>query len=56
MSNEESTTVKVPVFDGEEKNYQSWLMRFEAFARVKGFNSVLLDAVVSRSRRIMSKH
>ena len=44
MTSEESTTVKVPVFNGEEKSYQSWFVRFQAFSRVKGFNNVLVDA------------
>ena len=47
MSSEESTTVKVPVFDGEEKSYQTWITRFQAFARVKGFISVLEDASIT---------
>ena len=55
MSNEESTTVKVTVFDGKEKNYQSWLMRFKAFARVKD-SIVFCMMLVSYSRRMMSKN
>ena len=47
MSSEESTTVKVPILYGEEKRYQSWLTRFQAFARVKGFIRVLEDASIS---------
>lgn len=43
MSGEETSTVKVPIFDGEEKSYQSWLIRFQAFARVKGFSVVLVN-------------
>ena len=44
MSGEETATVRVPVFDGEEKSYQTWLIRFLAFARVKGFSKVLENA------------
>ena len=43
MSGEETSTVKVPIFDGEEKSYQTWLIRFQAFARVKGFSVVLVN-------------
>ena len=45
----ESTTVKVHIFDGEEENYQIVLVQFEAFARVKGINSVLVDAGITIS-------
>ena len=38
---EETVSVKVPVFNGEESKYQSWWIKFEAYARVKGFHSVL---------------
>ena len=38
MPNEESTLVRVPVFNGQEKNFQSWWLRFQAYARVKGFS------------------
>ena len=44
---EESTTVKVPVFNREEKSYQSWMVRFQAFSRVKGFSNVLVDAGIT---------
>ena len=47
MTSKESTTVRVPVFDREEKNYQSWLIRFQEFSRVKGFNNVLVDAGIT---------
>ena len=47
MTSKESTTVRVPVFDGEENNYQSWITRFQAFARVKGFIRVLENAGIT---------
>ena len=47
MTSEESTTVRVPVFNGKEKSYQSWFVRFQAFSRVKGFNNVLTDAGIT---------
>ena len=43
MSAEEYLTLKVPVFDGEQANFQSWWIRFQAYSRVKGFNSVLKE-------------
>ena len=47
MDGEETATVKVPTFYGDEKNYQSWRVRFEAFARVKGFVGVLVDSGIT---------
>ena len=47
MSGEESTSVKVPVFDGDEAKYQTWMIQFQAFARVKGFIAVLVDAGIT---------
>ena len=47
MTSEETTTVKVPKFDGDEKNYQTWLIWFEAFAQVKGFIVVLEDGGIT---------
>ena len=47
MSSEESTSVKVPVFNGDEKNFQSWWIKFQAYARVKGFHQVLTDAGIA---------
>ena len=38
---EEKHGLKVPVFDGEEKNFQKWWLRFQAFATVKGFRVAL---------------
>eukprot|EP00957_Ditylum_brightwellii_P206215 15347360-Ditylum_brightwellii.AAC.1 len=38
---EEVATMKVPVFNGEEKNFQSWWIRFQAYARVKQFSTAL---------------
>jgi hypothetical protein len=36
-------SLRVPVFDGETKNFQSWWIRFQAYARVKQFGSVLKE-------------
>ena len=48
MRNEESmTSVRVLVFDGNEKNFQSWWIKFQAYARVKDFHTVLKDAVIT---------
>ena len=47
MTSEETTTLKVPMFHGDEKKYQSWLIRFEAFTQVKGFITVLEDAGIT---------
>ena len=33
----------MPVFDGQEKKFQSWWVRFQAYAQVKGFHLVLRD-------------
>ena len=41
MSEEISGSLKIPVFDGEEEHYQSWMIRFQAYARVKGFSTAL---------------
>ena len=41
MSDETNSSVKLPVFDGEAKKYQSWWIRFQAYSRVKGFNVAL---------------
>eukprot|EP00957_Ditylum_brightwellii_P041749 3161392-Ditylum_brightwellii.AAC.1 len=41
MSEEISSLLKIPVFDGEEGHYQSWMIRFQAYARVKGFSTAL---------------
>ena len=41
MSEESNSTLKVPVFDGEEKNYQSWKIRFQDYACVKLFHTAL---------------
>ena len=55
MSSDESTTVKVPVCDGEEKSYQSWLTRFQAFSRVKGLISVLEDASIQSRKKMLKR-
>eukprot|EP00957_Ditylum_brightwellii_P137598 10490112-Ditylum_brightwellii.AAC.1 len=38
---EEATTIKIPVFDGKNKHFQSWWIRFQAYACVKQFSTVL---------------
>eukprot|EP00957_Ditylum_brightwellii_P155916 11868761-Ditylum_brightwellii.AAC.1 len=38
MSEKVSSMLKIPVFNGEEQNFQSWMIRFLAFARGKGFS------------------
>ena len=43
MSEEMNSALKVPVFNGEEKGFQSWMIRFMAYARVKGFSLALKD-------------
>ena len=47
MASKESTSVRVPVFNGDEKNFQSWWIKFQAYARVKGFHQVLTDAGIA---------
>ena len=47
MSEETSSSIKVPVFNGEEKNFQSWWIKFQVYARVKGFHAVLKDAGIT---------
>ena len=47
LSEESSTSVKVPVFNGEEKNFQSWWIKFQAYSRVKVFHGVLKDAGIT---------
>ena len=53
MSSEESTSVRVPVFNGDEKKFQSWWIKFEAYARVKGFHIVLKDSGLTISETDM---
>ena len=47
MASEEITSVKVPIFNGEEKNFQSWWIKFQAYVRVKGFHAVLVNAGIT---------
>ena len=47
MSNEESTSLRVPVFNNENKKFQSWWIKFQAYACVKGFHGVLNDAGIT---------
>ena len=41
MSEETSSMLKLPVFDGDAKAYQIWWIRFQAYSRGKGFNVTL---------------
>ena len=48
MRNEESmTSVRVLVFDGNEKNFQSWWIKFQAYAWVKGSHTELKDVGIT---------
>ena len=47
MSDEHSGLIRVPVFNGKEKNFQSWCIKFQAYARVKGFHVVLKDTKIN---------
>eukprot|EP00957_Ditylum_brightwellii_P126517 9643078-Ditylum_brightwellii.AAC.1 len=42
MSEEVSSMLKIPVFNGEEHNFQSWMIKFLAYARVNGFSTALM--------------
>ena len=37
----ETKTVRVPVFDGDEASFQSWWTRFRACAKIAGFSKVI---------------
>eukprot|EP00957_Ditylum_brightwellii_P206756 15349834-Ditylum_brightwellii.AAC.1 len=41
MSETVSSTIKIPVFDGEAKNFQNWCIRFQAYTQVKQFSTAL---------------
>lgn len=43
MSSEtnENKTVRVPTFNGDEDKYQSWWIRFKAYAKVAGFSAAI---------------
>ena len=48
MPNEESMmSVRMPVFGGNQKDFQSWWIKFQAYARVKGFHMVLNDGEIT---------
>ena len=47
MAEEVTSTIRVPVFDGQDKNFHSWWIKFQAYSRVKGFNAVLKDAGIT---------
>eukprot|EP00957_Ditylum_brightwellii_P205112 15342333-Ditylum_brightwellii.AAC.1 len=42
MSEEVSSTLKIPVFNGEAQKFQSWMIRFLSYSRVKGFSTTLM--------------
>ena len=45
MSNSnEIKTIRVPIFDGKEENYQTWWVRFRACGKLSGFVKALEDA------------
>ena len=48
--NEESTLLKMPIFNVKEKNFQSWWIKFQEHSRVKGFHRVLKDACIMITR------
>jgi hypothetical protein len=41
------STVKVLVFDGKDESFHGWWIKFQAYARVKGFNTILKDAGIT---------
>ena len=41
MSEYISSTLKIPVFDDKEKNFQIWMIRFQAYFQVKAFITAL---------------
>ena len=45
--NEDSTLLKVPVFNDKEKNFHSLWIKFQAYSRVKDFHKVLKDAGIT---------
>ena len=46
---EVTLTVRVPIFDGKDESFHWWWIKFQAYLRVKGFNSVLKDAGITIS-------
>ena len=39
----DDTSIKVPVFDGNSKNFMMWWVRFKAFAVMKNFSRALTE-------------
>ena len=37
----ETKTVRVPVFDGDEASFQTWWMRFRAHTKISGFSKAV---------------
>ena len=42
-----SSLVRVPFFNGNEKNFQSRWIKFQAYSQVEGFHMVLSDAGIT---------
>ena len=42
--NENVSSIKLPVFSGEEEDYSSWWIRFQSYARVKMFATALVKS------------
>ena len=53
VSEESSMSLKVPVFNGNEKNFQSWWIKFQAYAQIKGFHAVLKDTGITSTEAKM---
>ena len=45
MSEEHSSGMKPPSFDGKKENFQMFWIRFEAFANVKNFEKALVNDI-----------
>ena len=39
----DSKSIRVPTFDGNQDQYQKWWMRFKAYAKLSGFSQALVD-------------
>ena len=53
VSEESSTSLRVPVFNGDEKNFQSWWIKFQAYVQVKDVHAVLKDAGITITKAEM---
>ena len=43
MSDDVSTSIRLPTFNGKEENFAMWWIKFQAFATVKNFREALSD-------------